>query len=39
MFSGHAGTAAILKKARTEGHDFEILPKPIHPDDLLRELG
>jgi CheY-like chemotaxis protein len=39
LFSGQAGTTDILKDARTKGHWFEVLGKPIHPDDLLRRLA
>ena len=28
----------LLEKARAEGHEFEILAKPVHPSDLLAEL-
>ena len=38
LFSGQAATADLLEKARAEGHDFEILAKPIHPQDLLNKL-
>lgn len=38
LFSGQAATADILKKARAGGHDFELLPKPIHPEQLLKKL-
>jgi CheY-like chemotaxis protein len=38
LFSGQAGTVDILKQARSQGHDFELLPKPIHPDQLLKRL-
>lgn len=38
LFSGQAGTLDILKRARSEGHDFELLPKPIHPEQLLKKL-
>lgn len=38
LFSGQAATADHLEKARAEGHDFEILAKPIHPQDLLNKL-
>lgn len=38
LFSGQAATADILKKARSAGHDFELLPKPIHPEQLLKKL-
>jgi CheY-like chemotaxis protein len=35
LFSGQAATSDILERARAEGHDFELLPKPIHPTRLL----
>ena len=35
LFSGQAATSDILERARAEGHDFELLPKPIHPARLL----
>jgi CheY-like chemotaxis protein len=38
LFSGQAATADLLEKARTNGHEFEILAKPVHPQDLLSKL-
>ena len=38
LFSGQAATADLLEKARTQGYDFEILAKPVHPQDLLSRL-
>ncbi|WP_263350216.1 response regulator [Acidicapsa acidisoli] len=38
LFSGQAATANLLEVARTNGHDFELLSKPIHPTDLLRKI-
>lgn len=38
LFSGQAGTADILRRARADGHEFELLPKPLHPEQLLRQL-
>lgn len=38
LFSGQAATANLLEMARAEGHEFEILAKPIHPQDLLAKL-
>jgi CheY-like chemotaxis protein len=38
LFSGQAATADILQKARAAGHEFELLPKPIHPQQLLNKL-
>ena len=38
LFSGQAATANLLETARAQGHEFEILAKPIHPQDLLAKL-
>jgi CheY-like chemotaxis protein len=38
LFSGQAATADLLENARASGHEFEILAKPIHPQDLLAKL-
>jgi len=38
LFSGQAATADLLEKARTRGYEFEILAKPVHPQDLLNKL-
>ena len=38
LFSGQAATADLLEKARARGYEFEILAKPVHPQDLLRKL-
>jgi CheY-like chemotaxis protein len=38
LFSGQSTTVEILERARKRGHDFELLPKPIHPNDLLKHL-
>src|SRR5579872_1627667 len=32
LFSGQAATVNLLEKARTQGHRFEILAKPIRPE-------
>ena len=39
LFSGQAATADLLETARAQGHEFEILAKPVHPQDLLAKLG
>jgi CheY-like chemotaxis protein len=39
LFSGQAATADLLEKARARGYEFEILAKPVHPQDLLRKLS
>ena len=38
LFSGQAATADLLESARANGHEFEILAKPVHPQDLLAKL-
>ncbi len=38
LFSGQAATADLLEKARSHGYEFEILSKPVHPQDLLTKL-
>lgn len=35
LISGQAATGDLLKQAQDEGHDFEIVTKPVHPDALL----
>jgi DNA-binding response OmpR family regulator len=38
LFSGVAETGDLLEAARLQGHDFEVLAKPIHPEDLLARI-
>lgn len=38
LFSGQAGTSDLLQAARARGHNFEVLPKPIPPDELLAHI-
>lgn len=38
LFSGQAATVEILARARERGHVFELLPKPIHPTQLIKHL-
>jgi len=38
LFSGQSATAGMLEAARANGHNFELLLKPVHPKDLLREI-
>jgi len=38
LFSGQAGTSDLLQAARARGHNFEVLPKPIPPNELLAHL-
>jgi CheY-like chemotaxis protein len=38
LFSGQAATADLLESARQEGYNFDILSKPIHPQELIVKL-
>jgi DNA-binding NtrC family response regulator len=38
QFSGQAATANLLENARSFGHNFEVLSKPVHPADLLTKI-
>lgn len=38
LFSGQAATADLLHDARKQGHSFEIIAKPVHPNQLLARL-
>lgn len=38
LFSGHAGVSRILSEARQQGHEFELVVKPIHPEKLIEIL-
>ena len=38
LFSGHATTHELLEAAKEQGHEFNILAKPIHPIQLLAHL-
>jgi len=35
LISGHPGTTALLDGAREQGHQFDILAKPLHPALIL----
>jgi CheY-like chemotaxis protein len=39
LFSGNAVTAHLLDNAQAEGHSFETLLKPIHPQIILDRLS
>ncbi|MGE5205300.1 MAG: response regulator [Chlamydiota bacterium] len=39
LISGQAATTNLLEDARRRGYDFELLAKPIHPEDLLARLA
>lgn len=38
LFSGQAGITDIVSKAQADGHTFDLLAKPIHPEKLLEHL-
>lgn len=38
LFSGQAATADMLEEARSRGHEFELLAKPVHPEQLLEKV-
>jgi CheY-like chemotaxis protein len=38
LFSGHATTTELLASARSRGHEFEVLAKPLHPSKLIEYL-
>jgi CheY-like chemotaxis protein len=38
LFSGQAATNDLLHDARAQGHDFELISKPVHPNTLLAKL-
>ena len=39
LLSGQTATADLLESARERGHNFTVLAKPIHPKELLAEIG
>jgi DNA-binding response OmpR family regulator len=39
LFSGQASTADLLAMARQDGHQFTLLNKPLHPQDLLARVS
>ena len=39
LFSGQASTADLLAAARQDGHQFTLLNKPLHPQDLLSRVS
>jgi DNA-binding NtrC family response regulator len=38
LYSGQIVTNDLLVAASLDGHNFEILPKPVHPKDLLETI-
>jgi CheY-like chemotaxis protein len=39
LFSGQAATLDLLKDARSQGHSFQLLQKPVHPSVMLSTIG
>ena len=39
LFSGQASTVDLLEAARAAGQEFTILPKPLHPTELLARVS
>jgi DNA-binding response OmpR family regulator len=39
LFSGQASTVDLLEAARAAGQEFTILPKPLHPTELLSRVS
>jgi CheY-like chemotaxis protein len=38
LFSGQASAIDLLDEARHEGHNFNLLTKPVHPTDMLARI-
>jgi CheY-like chemotaxis protein len=38
LLSGQAATAELMHQAAAAGHNFELLAKPIHPEELVLKL-
>jgi len=39
LCSGQAATAAMIEEARDHGHNFPLLAKPVHPEQLLNTIA
>ena len=39
LFSGQSSTSDLLEKARSDGHALDVIPKPVHPTELLSLLA
>lgn len=39
LFSGQAATSDLLASAKSQGHQFTLLNKPVHPKDLLARVS
>ena len=38
LYSGQIHTAELLERAKKDGHEFEVLAKPVHPAQILERL-
>ncbi len=38
LYSGQAATAQMMEEAKSQGHEFELLAKPVHPVQLLERV-
>ncbi len=38
LFSGHENAPALVESAASRGYDFELIQKPLHPQELLSKL-
>jgi DNA-binding response OmpR family regulator len=39
LFSAQSGTSDLLRSARENGFDFELLEKPMHPEEIMRKVA
>ncbi|MGC2210457.1 MAG: response regulator [Candidatus Korobacteraceae bacterium] len=39
LLSGQSETSDLLRAARENGFDFELLQKPIHPEEIMRRVA
>jgi DNA-binding response OmpR family regulator len=39
LFSGQPSVEALVEQARRDGHQFDILPKPVHPSVMLKAIS
>ena len=39
LFSGQAATSDLMERAKSKGHQFELLPKPLHPTRLIAAIN
>jgi hypothetical protein len=38
LLSGQPGISDVLRRGEEEGYGFDLLPKPIHPEKLIKYL-